>query len=274
MAVFQVNLSLAGARPSRASFTDSEEGDKWHSFFQSGYEFSFKLKKTDFVWHCNTLTYYTTDVKSLSLVFLFYARTVSSRNTQLPFELPPLEMAFNRSIQDVSIAEIVSLQLASFVLMAEPQLNPSQWVLRGLLFMAALRSRCGHYIFPCGFFLLLLAIFFFIPCLILAAILLHMLWPLCEFRMQVWNVLHAARCKCRTQKSCQKSPSRHHRTTLSGYIFTPKACVDNRKKNVKQQYLLHMSPHGPLAAEIVSLVWGTPGNFNGFASWQRYCMAL
>jgi len=24
---------------------------------------------------------------------------------------------------------------------------------------------------------------------------------------------------------------------------------------------------GPLAAEIVSLVWDTPGNFNGFASW-------
>jgi len=37
--------------------------------------------------------------------------------------------------------------------------------------------------------------------------------------MQVWNVLHAAHCKCRTQKSRQKSPSGHHRTTLSGYIF-------------------------------------------------------
>jgi len=40
------------------------------------------------------------------------------------------------------------------------------------------------------------------------------------------------------------------------------------KKLVKQQYLLHMSLQygelGPLAAEIVSLVWGTPGNFNGF----------
>ena len=30
----------------------------------------------------------------------------------------------------------------------------------------------------------------------------------------------------------------------------------------------------PLAAETASLVWGTPGNFNGFASWQRYCTAL
>jgi len=28
---------------------------------------------------------------------------------------------------------------------------------------------------------------------------------------------------------------------LSGYIFATKARIDNRKKNVKQQYLLHMS---------------------------------
>jgi len=33
--------------------------------------------------------------------------------------------------------------------------------------------------------------------------------------MHVWNVLHAARWKYRTQKS----PFWHHRTTLSGYIF-------------------------------------------------------
>jgi len=58
--------------------------------------------------------------------------------------------------------------------------------------------------------------------------------------MQVWNVLHAARWKCRTRKWCKKSPSAHHRTTLSDYIFA-KACIDNRKKVVKQQYLLHMS---------------------------------
>ena len=43
--------------------------------------------------------------------------------------------------------------------------------------------------------------------------------------------------KCR-----QKSPSGHHRTTLLGYIFTTKARIDNRKKLVKQQYLLHMLP--------------------------------
>jgi len=66
--------------------------------------------------------------------------------------------------------------------------------------------------------------------------------------MQVWNVLHAAHWKYRTQKSRQKSPFGHHRTTSSGYIFATKARIDNRKKkHVKQQYLLHMpSEYGEL----------------------------
>jgi len=66
----------------------------------------------------------------------------------------------------------------------------------------------------------------------------------------------------------KKSPSGHYRTTLSGYIFATKACIDNRKKLLKQQYLLHMSSQygerRPLTAEIGSVVWGTPANFNGF----------
>jgi len=74
--------------------------------------------------------------------------------------------------------------------------------------------------------------------------------------------------------SPKKSPSGHHRTTLSGYVFAIMAHIDNRKKLVKQQYLLHMSAqYGELvllAAEIVSLVWGTPANFNGF----RFLAAL
>jgi len=82
-------------------------------------------------------------------------------------------------------------------------------------------------------------------------------------------VLHAARCKCRTQKSRQKSPSGHHPKTLSGYIFATKACIDNRKKsclssNISPTCFHNMVNFGPLTAEILSLVWGTPGNFNGF----------
>jgi len=43
------------------------------------------------------------------------------------------------------------------------------------------------------------------------------------------------------KKIAKKSPAGHHRTTLSGYIFANKACTDNRKKLVKQRYVVHMS---------------------------------
>ena len=92
--------------------------------------------------------------------------------------------------------------------------------------------------------------------------------------MQVWKVLHAARCKQDPKKS-PKSPSRHHPTTLSGYIFAIKACIANRKKNLLSSNIFSTCPHdmvnfGPLAAEIFSLVWGTPANFN----WFRILAAL
>jgi len=71
--------------------------------------------------------------------------------------------------------------------------------------------------------------------------------------MQVWNVLHAARWKYRTQKIAKNSPSAHHRTTLSGCIFATKAHIDSWKKLVR-----------PTSGWDVSLVWCTPANFNGF----------
>jgi len=44
------------------------------------------------------------------------------------------------------------------------------------------------------------------------------------------------------KNDAKKSPSEHHHTTSSGYIFAIKARIDNRKKKlVKQQYLLQMS---------------------------------
>ena len=39
-----------------------------------------------------------------------------------------------------------------------------------------------------------------------------------------------SRWKCTTQKVAKKSPSGHHRTNFSGYIFATKAHIDNRKK--------------------------------------------
>ena len=67
----------------------------------------------------------------------------------------------------------------------------------------------------------------------------------------------------------KESPFWHHRTTLSGYIFGTKACVDNRKKNLLNSNTSSTCPDnvvnfGLLTAEIRWQVWGTPANFNGF----------
>jgi len=86
--------------------------------------------------------------------------------------------------------------------------------------------------------------------------------------MQVRNVLHAVCQKCRTQKTAKNSPSAHHCTNLLGYIFATKARIDNRKKNLLNSNISPTHPHnmvnfGILVDGIVSLVWGTPANFNG-----------
>jgi len=69
-----------------------------------------------------------------------------------------------------------------------------------------------------------------------------------------------------------------HRTTLSAYIFATKARIDNRKNLLNSNFsptcLYNMVNFGLLAAETVSLVWGTRANFNGFrvlASLQLRC---
>jgi len=86
--------------------------------------------------------------------------------------------------------------------------------------------------------------------------------------MHVWNVLHAACWKYKTQKIAKKSPYGHHCTTLFGYIFASKACIDNRK-NTLNSNISSTCPHnmvnfGPLATEIHWRVWGTAANFNRF----------
>ena len=68
-------------------------------------------------------------------------------------------------------------------------------------------------------------------------------------------------------KSRQNSPSGHHRTTLSGYIFATKAYIDNRKKLLSSN-MSSTCPHNMVnfslrAAEIGLPVWGTSPNFNG-----------
>jgi len=77
------------------------------------------------------------------------------------------------------------------------------------------------------------------------------------------------------KNDAKKSSSSHYRTNLSGYIFATKARIDNWKKNLLSGNISPTCPYnmvnfGPLAADIVSLVWVTPANFNGF----RFLAAL
>ena len=59
--------------------------------------------------------------------------------------------------------------------------------------------------------------------------------------MQVWIVLHVARCKYVTQKLHKKSPSVHHRTTCWAISSQVRHVSTVGKELVTQQYLLHMS---------------------------------
>jgi len=44
--------------------------------------------------------------------------------------------------------------------------------------------------------------------------------------------------------------------------------------NISPTCLYNMVHFRAVAAEIISLIWGTPANFNGFRVLQRYCTAL
>jgi len=86
--------------------------------------------------------------------------------------------------------------------------------------------------------------------------------------MQVWNVLHAARCKYRKQKSRQ---NRHLGTIAQLWraISSQLRHISTIGKNLLSSNISSRCPHnmvnfGLLAAQILSLVWGTPANFNGF----------
>ena len=125
---------------------------------------------------------------------------------------------------------------------------------------------------PCGFYLLLSFFFFFLAWS-------HQPHIGCLPYFGNWCGL-SANLDCRSEMCCtrlagnigckikQKSPSGHHRTNLSSWIFATKACIDNRKKlfsrNISSTCPHNMANFGPLTAEIGSVVCGTPAIFNGF----------
>jgi len=74
----------------------------------------------------------------------------------------------------------------------------------------------------------------------MSTILLHMVWPECEFRMQVCNVVHAGRWKRRTQldaKNCHIGTIAQLCPTISSQLRH----ISTIEKIVKLQYLPHMS---------------------------------
>ena len=140
-------------------------------------------------------------------------------------------------------------------------------VLRFSLIMAALRSRCGHYIlvlFLSSFFLALsqrsqigCLPYFYTWCGRSANL---------ECRSEMWCTRLAGNAG--PKKIAKNSPSGHHRRTLSGYIFATKAYIDSRKNllnsNIFPTCSHNMVNFGPLTAEIRSGDWGTPADVIGF----------
>jgi len=144
--------------------------------------------------------------------------------------------------------------------------------------MAALCSRCGHYIFVLflsSFFLLLFP---------------RPISAVADWMSTTWWGL-SAKLECRSEMCCtrlaeiqdakrtQNWPSAHHRKTLSSYIFTTKACIDNRKKNLLNSNIPFTCCHnmvncGPLTAETDWRVWGTPANFNGVRLLAALCFFI
>jgi len=91
----------------------------------------------------------------------------------------------------------------------------------------------------------------------MATVLTHMMRPYCELRM---HVLNAVGWKYRTQKLRKKSPSAHHRTSLSSYIFVTKA--NSNISSIRPHNMVNVAP---LMAEIGSGIWVTQQISTGFA---------
>ena len=98
--------------------------------------------------------------------------------------------------------------------------------------MTALHSRCGHYIFALWF--LSSSSFYSSPNVSGRRLDVYHTSTYGVALVQIQNagLKGAARGSLKMQDA-KKSPSGHHHTTLSGYIFATKTCINNRKKTVK-----------------------------------------
>jgi len=139
--------------------------------------------------------------------------------------------------------------------------------------MVALWNRAEHYIFALWFLLLILRIlssFFSSPNLSRCRKIgcLPHGWPQCEFRMQVWNVLHAARWNTGHKKVAKIAiwaPSHNfvglYLRNEGTYWQLEKNLLSSNTSSICPQNMAYFSP---LTAEIGWPVWGTPANFYWF----------
>ena len=82
-------------------------------------------------------------------------------------------------------------------------------------------------------------------------------------------MLHAARWKYGTQKKSPKIAIWAPSHNFVGLYLHNYCTYRQSEKNLLSSNISSTCPHnmvnfGPLASEIISLVWGTPANFNGF----------
>jgi len=128
----------------------------------------------------------------------------------------------------------------------------------------------------CGFFFL-----YFFPRLIsvVADWMSTILWHMCGLSTNLEWMSEMCCVRLAENTGRKKSPSAHHCTTLSGYIFATKAHIDNRKKNLLNG---NISPTCPSNMMNFGHYWlrcvgefGDPQQISvGFTFWQRYCTAL
>ena len=142
-----------------------------------------------------------------------------------------------------------------------------------ILFMAALHSRCGHYIFALQFLSSIFYLLFFSS-------------PnLSSRRLDVYHTSTHGVALVRIQNTGLKCAARGSREIQDAKMM-PKIAIWAPSHNFVAPYLrnqgtyrqsekllnsnmsstcpYNMANFGPLAAEIGSGVWGTPSNFNGF----------
>ena len=135
--------------------------------------------------------------------------------------------------------------------------------------MASHRSQCRHYIFVLSF---LLPSFLSTPVLSRCRLDVYHTSTHGVALVQISDagLKRATRGSLKMQdtKIAKNLPSGHHHTTLSA-ISSQIRHISTIGKNLLNRNISPTCPHsmvnfGPLAAEIGSLVWGTPTNFNGF----------